>query len=355
MPDFITHIQLATFAICLLLAGHFLFTDAQRKWPSRLLGLNFLLYAVLSLLMIGRLNHWLGPMLFVRPVLALLVGPAFYFFYRSVKQPDAHFSRHDILHLLPSATIAVLFALDSPLLRFVDAMYIGSCATYSLVIAHGIRHGHRSLAHLGSYARVAFRWIRFLMTILLISVALDVAIVLEIRSGTPLGQSYALAVVSVAFLLVCGFTAFAALRRYPLLEWLVSLGESVVFERRNELGADQSRQIFARWQALLEAQELYKVEYGITLGEAAKKLQVPSRQLSNAINQQAGESFSRHLNRRRIEEAKKLFASRPDITVTEAMHAAGFSSKSNFNREFSRITGMTPSAFREAASPDKLR
>ncbi len=33
----------------------------------------------------------------------------------------------------------------------------------------------------------------------------------------------------------------------------------------------------------------------------SRKLQVPNRQLSNAINQQAGERFSRHLNRRRIE------------------------------------------------------
>ena len=38
------------------------------------------------------------------------------------------------------------------------------------------------------------------------------------------------------------------------------------------------------WLALLQQEQLYTLEYGITLAQAARKLQVPARQLSNAIN-----------------------------------------------------------------------
>ena len=37
-------------------------------------------------------------------------------------------------------------------------------------------------------------------------------------------------------------------------------------------------------------------------------------------------------------------------SVTEAMLASGFNTKSNFNREFRRITGRTPSAWRRTAT-----
>lgn len=35
------------------------------------------------------------------------------------------------------------------------------------------------------------------------------------------------------------------------------------------------------------------------------------------------------------------------MTITEAMNEAGFSTKSNFNREFKRVTGLSPSEWRK--------
>ena len=39
--------------------------------------------------------------------------------------------------------------------------------------------------------------------------------------------------------------------------------------------------------------------------------------------------------------------------VTDAMLASGFNTKSNFNREFRRVTGRTPSDWRDAAAGEK--
>ena len=38
---------------------------------------------------------------------------------------------------------------------------------------------------------------------------------------------------------------------------------------------------------------------------------------------------------------------------TDAMLASGFNTKSNFNREFRRVTGRTPSDWRDAAAGEK--
>ena len=60
-----------------------------------------------------------------------------------------------------------------------------------------------------------------------------------------------------------------------------------------------------------------------------------------------GASFSVLLNDQRIAHAQKLLLQAPDLAVTEVMAEAGFASKSNFHKEFLRVTGTTPTLFRE--------
>ena len=113
--------------------------------------------------------------------------------------------------------------------------------------------------------------------------------------------------------------------------------------------------LLQRWLDLLKQEQLYTFEYGITLSLAARKLQVPARQLSNAINLHYGASFSVLLNDQRIEHAKSLLISMPELPVTEIIAQAGFASKSNFHKEFLRVTGTTPTLYREQKLPQPLR
>jgi AraC-like DNA-binding protein len=81
----------------------------------------------------------------------------------------------------------------------------------------------------------------------------------------------------------------------------------------------------------------------LTLARLARQLGVPAKQLSAAINRGRRENVSRVINRLRIEEACGLL--KAGASVTEAMLASGFNTKSNFNREFTRVTGKSPSAW----------
>lgn len=84
----------------------------------------------------------------------------------------------------------------------------------------------------------------------------------------------------------------------------------------------------------------------LTLSRLARKLHVPIKQLSAAINRHKGENVSRYVNRFRVDDACERL--RGGATVTEAMLASGFNTKSNFNREFLRVVGQPPSKFVES-------
>ena len=86
----------------------------------------------------------------------------------------------------------------------------------------------------------------------------------------------------------------------------------------------------------------------LTLNLLARKAGIPSRHISRAINATYHCNVSQWINGFRIAHAQQLLRS-SSLPVTEVMLASGFTTKSNFNREFLRISGQTPSAFRQQA------
>jgi AraC-like DNA-binding protein len=70
-----------------------------------------------------------------------------------------------------------------------------------------------------------------------------------------------------------------------------------------------------------------------------------------------GLTFTDYLSRVRVEAVKQLLRD-PHKRVSEVAYAVGFQSLSQFNRVFSRIAGVSPSAFRDGlhgpATPHRI-
>ncbi len=97
--------------------------------------------------------------------------------------------------------------------------------------------------------------------------------------------------------------------------------------------------LLARLEALMAGRRPY-LEPDLSLSQLARRLGVPAKALSGAVNRAGGENVSRYINAHRIAHAcAELAAGKP---VTEAMLASGFNTKSNFNREFLRVKGCAP-------------
>ncbi|MEJ5177687.1 helix-turn-helix domain-containing protein [Erwinia sp. MYb416] len=86
----------------------------------------------------------------------------------------------------------------------------------------------------------------------------------------------------------------------------------------------------------------------MNLARLARKAGIPTRQVSAAVNALYQQSVSQYVNGWRIREAGERLAGSQQ-TVIEVMESVGFQTKSNFNREFRRITGKTPSEWRKDA------
>ena len=99
---------------------------------------------------------------------------------------------------------------------------------------------------------------------------------------------------------------------------------------------------------LMEKQKLYG-ETELTLKQLSDKLQLPSYQVSQAINEGMKKSFYDLVNGYRVEEAKRLLLDpkNENYTILSVGFDAGFNSKTTFNTVFKKFTGFTPSEFRE--------
>ncbi|WP_084181829.1 helix-turn-helix domain-containing protein [Vibrio fortis] len=121
----------------------------------------------------------------------------------------------------------------------------------------------------------------------------------------------------------------------------------------SRIGDDQAEeivQIMAKFDALMRDHQVFK-DPDLSLNRLARKLGIPARKISSAVNQTHQQNISKVINAYRIEHAKILLI-QTDDAITEIFLNSGFQTKSNFNREFSRITGQTPSEFR--SSPQVL-
>lgn len=108
---------------------------------------------------------------------------------------------------------------------------------------------------------------------------------------------------------------------------------------------EHDSEIVARLERLFAEDRLHRDE-DLSLRRLARRLGLPDRQVSNAINRVRGISVSQFVNDFRIQDACLLLRT-TDKSVLEVSLAAGFATKSNFNREFLRVTSQTPSTWRK--------
>lgn len=86
----------------------------------------------------------------------------------------------------------------------------------------------------------------------------------------------------------------------------------------------------------------------IRLEKLATNLGIKKHLLSQLINEKKGMSFFEYINSLRVEEAKNLLKqnSKKQLTVIEVAYMVGFNNKVSFNSTFKKITGKTPTEFR---------
>lgn len=280
--------------------------------------------AVQSAVVAGHQHYGLPGFAVLQPVLALCLPPlAWAAFVATVRRPLA---MGDLWHVTIPAFGA--FAWVFAPWWVLDLWIVGAFLTYGGAVLWSL-HGDLDLAHarLGAGERPLRLW-RWIGVALIVSALMDVAIPVLLALGREEWVRWLVTGLSSATLLVIG-----ALGLSPSLE-------AVPEEETAPVATEGDAALVAAMEALMAERRLW-LDPDLTLARIARRMGVPAKALSGAINRVKGENVSRVVNGWRIAEACRLMQG--GASVTEAMLGAGFNTKSNFNREFLRVMGQPPS------------
>ncbi|WP_375265471.1 helix-turn-helix domain-containing protein, partial [Planktotalea sp.] len=97
-------------------------------------------------------------------------------------------------------------------------------------------------------------------------------------------------------------------------------------------------------RALLNETQIY-LEPDLSVQRLSLRLHVTVRALLVAINRSQDMNVSQYVNQFRMEHAADLLRG-TDESVAQVMEQSGFLTRSNFYREFQRVYGCSPAAYR---------
>ena len=128
--------------------------------------------------------------------------------------------------------------------------------------------------------------------------------------------------------------------------------DSILFKKQpkyadKKIDQVEAEQLLQKLEQIMKDKELYK-NPSLKLNDVAKELNIVGNRLSQLLNDNLGKSFSSFINEYRIEEAKRLLVSNQDFTLEAIGYEAGFSSKSSFYSIFKKYTSTTPSNFKKS-------
>lgn len=268
----------------------------------------------------------------LRPVQALMatVIPTiawFAFAHATGRMPSR---RARLLHLAaPLAGLVSVVFLPTLLDVLIPALFIACGVAILLLLARG--EDSLPYSRLESGALPLLAW-RIIAVSLIASGACDVVIAMVMARGQGTAFAWLPSLVSSLSLLSLG-----ALSLTNAMESRRDAAEEEATVSKDE--ADLHQSIVAKLDSYVASHKPHR-DPDLTLARLARKLGVPAKTLSTAINRTKGENVSRFINRHRIEDAGHMMLQ--GANVTTAMLDSGFNTKSNFNREFVRIKNKPP-------------
>ena len=313
-----------------MFAGVFLVFEWTHRGLERRNGwfLAFLGLLIFQEVLIGlRFGYGLEGLRLIQPLSAALISPLAYLAFR---RPAL--DRRALIHLVPliGVLLSVLFFLD-----LLDVVLAATNLIYAMLL---IRLGLGGSDALGwvevhrSKAVLALLWL--VAGVQVTSFLTDAVIAYDFF--TTQGSN---TVRIVAWTTVIGLMVFGVGYAMVILIGRRSTRTDAAERADNEA-------VFSKLSTLMQAEKLH-LDADINLNRIARRMVRPAREVSRAVNAIAGCNVSQYINRLRVQEACRLLAG-SDMSVTQVIYAAGFNTKSNFNREFTRNTGQTPSAWRAA-------
>jgi AraC-like DNA-binding protein len=306
--------------------------------------------------------HYLSPYLWERfgsPFLGtgpfiFLLGPLLYFYLRSIVIQNYRLEKRDSLHLIFFVVYLVIliprFALGKNsdyeffLQKFIGSPWIFLILQfgYYLIKTRNLKNLHQTNIQ-GAFSnvdRMDVSWLNLIIwTFIVIFLFIAIATPWLIH-GLNLSSYYAIS--AVFFSLVSFFIAFRGFQQK------VSIPTSTNANVEPKGYSQDLAQMKEQLLAYMEQNKPY-LDPELTLVDLAKQVTMSRNQLSQVINNGIGDNFYNFVNKFRVEEVKTLIKNDAgkQYTLMSLANDAGFNSKSSFHKIFKKMTGLTPSQYRD--------
>ncbi len=263
----------------------------------------------------------------VYTVLLYCIAPSFYFYSRQLLIADSCYQWRDLFHALPFMFCFILpyqWALPGAFLIGSGYLLWLAKAVYSL--REQRQRFRLELLALGTFFAIAIA-------------VLVLGFIVPLLNETDFIIGYSI-LIGLAF-----FAATLTLLRFPSIAADVSEAVQAAYTESTLKNIDKAA-VLAKLDALMKQDKLYMLET-LNLVLLAEQLELSQHQLSELINTEFQQGFSRYIRQYRIDEAKRQLLAEPNASVLSIGLSVGFSSQSNFYAAFRDIVGIAPGQYRK--------
>jgi AraC-like DNA-binding protein len=291
---------------------------------------------------------------------AFLYTPLFYFYVKSLTDEKFKLGIKDLYHIIPFTVftlyLMIVFYFNSSQYKIEYIMTTGrqlpivllpvlnvQIIIYTIIIIKLIINYRARIKNIYSaIEKINYSWLVFIAYGFIMLWLADI-----VRFFTFLLKPYQLQLVESFFF--TGFLLLSYLILYKALTQPEIFRTDIDFpqKKKKSLSDPVNQQYLNQLLSFMESEKPF-LNSSLTLFDLSEKISIPTRSISEVINNSLNQNFYDFINSYRIKEAQKLLeeSSQSNKTILEILYEAGFGTKSSFNQAFKKHTGKTPSQFK---------
>ncbi|MFH1194977.1 MAG: helix-turn-helix domain-containing protein [bacterium] len=299
-----------------------------------------------------------------------IYGPMIYLYVRYLVHKEKKFNKHHLLHFIPflllqiygvfffyfESTNYIMDLLTPPYINPWHIELIGKGIPISgviytvLSISETIKYNRAIKSSYSNIDKINLQWLYYYVVgAAIIWGIVVVTYIVDFVWGEELQATVLIYVSLSIFMFAIGYRS---LRQPELVEVKIDddkkSEEQTSSYKKSGLSSDVAESILKELLQIMENKKPF-LSSDLKLGDLAATIGASSHNLSEVINTKLNQNFYDFINKYRVEEVIKLLAS--DTSETYSIlglgYEAGFSSKSAFYSAFKKVTGKTPSEYRQ--------
>jgi AraC-like DNA-binding protein len=347
--------------------GVLLLLKRQNDWIANILISSFILINALFIfqifLFLTNLKFRTPHILYLSAVTIYLYGPLIYFYFKRIVL-NYKFKKWDLLHLLPTVLIVVVFIpvfmlsaegklnvmLDvgsfdrRPYLLFTVSTKILSLLVYGYLL---LRVYLKSKEQIALFSAALQKWLINLVFFVEIYVFAYLVYGIIIMKATPNYNDYLFHIqvgIIAVMVLYIGYNSYLRPNMFAIR--IAKSTNSVNKYKKSSLTPSFSAELKEKLVYLLESEKIYK-QNDVSLDFLAEKLETTRHNTSQVINENFNLSFFELINTYRIEEALEILKNdtTKSMNIIDVAYKVGFNNKVSFNKSFKKQLSQTPSQY----------